>query len=273
MGCYHAQLLVLNPLFEGYDIFCHIPYLLNGAATLDVEGSQNILCLRTDSSLVGDVVGNSPHLFPVELLGIYEHAVIEVCLVDIEVHHARIWAANLCDVGIAEAAAHLCSTAPVLYLCLNTRVTTFYYTGNDSRALAGTIQVGNHLTNSAAGIEVAQPGGNIGLGIVGSQFLLQIHNDDGHVEIANGRQHIIRGTVGQHLENDKIDISCSELITGSHRLLLGGHHATIDNLNGVWQRLLERLILSLEVWYELWELWQVCLKGNAEYTYLCFGFY
>ena len=34
----HAQLLVLYPLLEGNDILRHIPNLLNGATTLNVEG-------------------------------------------------------------------------------------------------------------------------------------------------------------------------------------------------------------------------------------------
>ena len=73
---YHAQLLVLHPLLEGHHILRHVPYLLDGTATLDVEGSQDVLGLGTDGRLVGDVVGYGPHLLPVELLGIDEHAMV-----------------------------------------------------------------------------------------------------------------------------------------------------------------------------------------------------
>ena len=141
---------------------------------------------------------------------------IEVGLVDIEVHHARIRATNLCDVGIAEAATYLCSTTPVLNFSLNAWVTTLYDASDDSRALAGTIQVGHHFANGSAGIQLAQPCRNVGLGIVGSQLLLQVHDNDGNVEVANGRQHVIRCAVGQHLQDDEVNIGSTELVAGSH---------------------------------------------------------
>ena len=273
VGGDHTELLVLHPLLKGYDIFRHVPDLFDGAATLDVERVEDILCLRTDSVLIGDIVGNRPHLLPVELLRIDKHTVIEVGLVDIEIHHTRVGATDLGDIGVTETATHLSRTAPVLYLCLSRRIAALYNAGNHCRALAGTVQVGYHLTDSAAGIELTQPGGNVGLGIIGCQLLLQVHNHHRHVEVADGGQHIIRGAVGEHLQNDQIDICCTELITGCHRLLLTGDHTAIDDLDGIGQRLLERFILGLELGNELRELWQVCLQGNREYTYLCFGFY
>ena len=270
---YHTQLFVLDPLLEGNDILGHVPDLLDGAAALDVEGVEDVLCLGTDGSLVGDIVGNGPHLLPVELLGIDEHSVVEIGLVNIEVHHARIGTAYLGDIGIAEAAAHLGSTAPVLYLCLHLRVATLDNSRDDCRTLAGTIQVGHHLADGTTGIELAQPGGDVGLGIVGGQLFLYVDNHDGHVEVAHGRQHIIRSAIGQHLQDDQVYIGCTELVACCHRLLLGGHHAAVNNLDGVGQRLLEGCILSLKLGYELRELWQVCLQRNAEHTYSCFGFY
>ena len=198
---------------------------------------------------------------------------IEVGLVDVKVHHAWIRTTDLCDVGITETTTHLSSTTPILNLSLSTWVATFNHTSNDCRTLACTIQVGHHLTNGTAGIELAQPCGDVGLGIVGSQLLLQVHDDNGNVEVANGRQHIIRGAIGQHLEDDQVYISSAELVACSHRLLLGGYHATIDNLNGRGQRLLECLILCLKLRNELGELWQVSLQRYAEHAHLCFGFY
>ena len=273
MRSYHTQLFVLDPLLEGHDILGHIPDLLDGAAALDVEGVEDVLCLGTDGSLVGNIVGNGPHLLPVELLGIDEHSVVEIGLVNIEVHHAWIGTAYLGDIGIAETTTHLSSTTPILNLSLNTWVAALNHTCNHSRTLAGTIQVGHHLADGTTGIEFAQPGGNVGLGIVGSQLFLYVDNHDGHVQIAHGRQHIVRSAIGQHLQDDQVYIGCTELVACCHRLLLGGHHAAVNNLDGVGQRLLEGCILSLKLGYELRELWQVCLQRNTEHTYSCFGFY
>ena len=184
---------------------------------------------------------------------------VEVGFVNIEVHHPRIGTAYLGNVGIAETATHLGSTAPVLNLSLHLGVTTLDNTGNNGRALTGTIQVSHHLANGTTGVELTQPGGNIGLGIVGCQLLLHVDNDNGHIQVAHGRQHIIRGTIGQHLQDDEIHISSAELVTSCHRLFLGGYHASVYNFNGVRQRFLEGCILSFKLWYKLRELWQVCL--------------
>ena len=83
-------------------------------------------------------------------------------------------------------------------------------------ALAGTLQVGYHLTDGTACIEVTQPDGDIGVGIVGSQLLLKVHDHNGNVEVAYSGQHIIRGAIGQHLKDDKIDIGSAELVAGLH---------------------------------------------------------
>ena len=184
---YHTQFFVLHPLLEGNHILRHVPYLIDGTTTLDVEGVKNILSLGLDGCLVSDVIGNSPHLLPIELLGIDKHTVVEVSLINIEVHHAWIRASNLCDVGITETTTHLSSTAPVFNLSLYTRVTTLDNACNDSRTLASTIQISHHFTNGSASIELAQPGRDVSLRIVGSQFLLYIHNDYWHVEVTNGR--------------------------------------------------------------------------------------
>ena len=124
---YHAQFLIFHPLLEGYHIACHVPHLLYGATTLYLEGIEDILSLSLDSSLICDVICNGPHLLPVELLGIDIHAVIEVGLIDVEVHHAWIRTTYLSDVGITESTTHLSCTAPVFYLGLHARVTTLYH--------------------------------------------------------------------------------------------------------------------------------------------------
>ena len=186
VGSYHTQFLVFYPLFESNDVLGHIPYLFNRAATLNLEGVEDVLGLSFDGSLVGDVIGDSPHLLPVELLGIDEHTMVEVGLVDVEIHHARIRTADLGDVRIAETAAHLGSTAPVFDFSLYLWVATFDNAGNDGRALAGTVQVGYHFTDGTTGVELTKPCGDIGLGVVGRQFLLYVDDDDRYVKVAHG---------------------------------------------------------------------------------------
>ena len=257
MGSHKAQLFFLDPLLKGHYIASHIPYLFDGAI-LNIEGIQNILGLGTDSSLIVNIVGNGPHLFPVKLLGVEPHSMIKVGFVNIEIHHARIWTANLGQIGITEAAANLGCTAPVLQLCLNLRIPALNYAGNNSMTLAGTLQISYHLTYGTAGIKLTQPGRNICVGIVRSQLLLDVYQYNRHIQITNGWQHIVGSRIGQKLENNQIHISSPELVPCLHGLLLGGYHATIDNLHCIWQSLLEGLKLSLELWYQLWELWQIC---------------
>ena len=95
-----------------------------------------------------------PHLLPVELFGIEPHAVVEVGLVDIQIHHTRIRTADLRNVRVAETAAHLCRTAPVFYLVLHLGIITLQ-TGDDSMPLASTLQVGYHLAYGTTGIQLA----------------------------------------------------------------------------------------------------------------------
>ncbi len=109
---------------------------------------------------------------------------VEVRFVDIEVHHARIGASNLCNVGVAEASAHLCGAAPVFYLCLYQRVATLNDTRNHGMSLAGTFQVGNHFAYGTAGIQLTEPCGNVGLLVVGGFLLLYVHQYDGYIQVA-----------------------------------------------------------------------------------------
>ena len=101
VGGYESDLLILDPLLEGHNIASHIPDGLHRGAALDVEGVQDILRLGADGSLVGDVVSNGPHLFPVELLGVQLHPVVEVGFVDVQIHHAGVpWIVSLRTVSI-----------------------------------------------------------------------------------------------------------------------------------------------------------------------------
>lgn len=67
-----GDLLVLDPLLKGDDILCHLPDLFHRAAAFDIEGIQDILCLGTDGSFVGDVVGDG-HIFSQSNCLVYSH--------------------------------------------------------------------------------------------------------------------------------------------------------------------------------------------------------
>ena len=250
----HTEVLILHPLFEGHHILSHVPDFFNSTATLNLEGVEDILSLGTDSCLVSDVIGNRPHLFPVKLLGVDKHPVVEVGLIDIEVHHTRVGTSDLGNVGITESATYLCCTTPVLNLCLYLRITAFHHTSDHSMALASTLQVCHHLPHSTTGIELSEPRGDIGLLIVRCLFLLYIDQYHWYVQVTHSRQHIIRGTVGEQLQDDEVYVGSTELVTCSHRLFFRGHHPTIDNLYCIWQCLLKSFILSFKLWYELWKL-------------------
>ena len=273
VGGDETQFLVFHPLLEGNDIFRHVPYLLYGTATLDIKGVKDILCLCPDGSLIGDVIGNRPHLLPVKLFGVEPHTMIQVRLVNIQVHHTGIGTTDLCDVRITETTAYLCGTAPVLNLCLHLRVTTLYDTSDHCRALAGTVQVCDHLTDGATGIQLSQPDGDVRLLIIRSQFLLYVHDDYRYIEVTHCRQHIIRGAIGQHLQDDQVDISGTELITCHHRLLLGGHHTTVNHFHRIGDSLLKCLILCLKLRDKLRKLWQVCSQSDGEHAHPCFCLY
>ena len=142
---------------------------------------------------------------------------------------------------------------------LNGWVAAFHHASDDGMALAGTLEVGHHLAHGSAGIELAQPGGDVGIGIVGSLLLLDVHQHHGHVEVAHGGQHVVGGAIGEQLQDDEVDVGGAELVASGHRHFLGGHHASVDDLDGVGEGFLERLVLRLEFGNELWELRQVCL--------------
>ena len=169
-----TQLLVFHPLLERHYVFRHIPYFIYRAAAFNLERIEYILCLRADSRLVGHMVGDSPHLLPVELLGIEPHTVVEVRLVDIQVHHTGIGTTDLGDVRIAETAAHLCGAAPVFYLALYLGVFALQ-TGDDGMTLARTLQVGYHLAHCAAGVQFTQPCGCIRVLVVRRRQFLHVH--------------------------------------------------------------------------------------------------
>lgn len=76
-----------------------------------------------------------------------------VGFVNVQVHHTGVRAADLGKVGIAEAAAHLCSTAPIFNFSLHTGVTALDHAGDNGMALTGAFQVSNHFTNGTTGVQ------------------------------------------------------------------------------------------------------------------------
>lgn len=268
-----TDLLVLNPLLKGDDVLGHLLDRLVGdlGAALDVEGVENLGGLSVHGSLVIDVVGDSPHLLPIELLGVETQTVVEVGLVDVEVHHARIRTADLGDIGATQTTAHLGGTAPLLELLGHGRVAALDNTGHHGVTLAGTVKVGYDLTGSTAGVQIAQPRGDIGVGVVGLGLLLHVDHDDGHVQVAYDRQHVVARGIGEHLQDDQVDILGAELVARDLSLFLGGHHTAVDKLDGRRQRGLKVLVLLLKVGNELRELRKIGTEGDRKDANLGLG--
>jgi len=209
-----SNLLILHPLLKGNHILCHIPDLFNRTATLEVEGVQNVLCLSIYGCFIGDVISNRPHFLPVELLGVQEHPVVEIGFVNVQVHHAGVWTANLRQISIPEATAHLSGFAPVLNFCFGNKIATLHHSSDNSVALSCTFQISNHLADRTAGVQFTQPGSSVSIGVVRSLLLLQVHQNHWHIQIPDSGKHIVRGGISEELNNDQIHISGSEFIAG-----------------------------------------------------------
>ena len=273
MGGDEGDLLLLHPLLESHHILRHLPDLLHRAAALDVEGVQDALGLGPDGILVGDAVGDGPHLLPVELFGIQPHSVVEVGFVDVQVHHAGVGPSNLGQIGVPEAAAHLGSFTPVLDFLLGVGVASFHHAGDDGMALSRPLQIGHHLAHRPAGVELAQPGGGIGVGVIRGLLLLEVHQHHRHVQIPDGGQHIVGGGVGQQLQNHQVHVGGPELVPSGLSQLLGGNDAAVDELHAVRQLLFESRILAPELRDQRRELGQIGPQGNGEHAYPGSGFH
>ena len=189
---------------------------------------------------------------------------VEVGLVDVEVHHAGVGAADLRKVGVAQAAAHLGGTAPVLYLGGHLGVAPLHDAGDDGMALAGALEVGHHLAHGAARIADAQPLGRAGSIEVEAAHLLEVDQNDGHVEVADGGQHVVAGGIGEQLAEDEVDVGRAELVACRGSGLLGGAHAAVDDLDCAGQRGHEVGVLLLELGHELGELREVRAQRDGE---------
>ena len=264
-------MLLLDPLFKRDDVARHIPHFFDGAAALDVEGVQNILRLGADGGFVGDVIGDGPHLLPVELFGVQPHAVVEVGLVDVQVHHAGVGPADLREVQIAEAAAHLGGFAPVGKLGLDGRVAALHHAGDDGMALAGALKVGHHLAHGAAGVQFAQPFGGVGVGVVRRAQFLDVDQHHRHVQVAHGGQHVVAGGVGQQLQHDEVDVGGAELVARGLGLLFGGDDAAVHQLNTGGEHRFKVGVLALKLRHQAGELRQVRAQRDGEYAHAGLG--
>ena len=182
-------------------MLCHIQniFVICGSATLYFEGIDDVLCLRLNSFGIGNIICNSPHIFPVKLLGIQAHSVVKVGLIDIEIHHSGIRAADLGNIGLTETSADLSCLTPIFDLSCHLGVAAFYHAGDYSMSLACTLQVCHSLTYGTTGIQVTQPDGNIGIGIVRCQLLLHIDTYYRHVQIADCGKYIVRCRISKQL--------------------------------------------------------------------------
>ena len=138
-------------------------------------------------------------------------------------------------------------------------------------ALACAVEVGHDLAGGAAGVEVAEPGGDVGGGVVGLGLLLDVDDDHGDVEVTHGGQDVVARGVGEHLQDHEVDVRGAEEVARLLGRLLGGDHASVDELDGRGQGRLEVGVLLLEVGNELRELRQVGAERDGEDADLCLG--
>ena len=182
-------------------MLCHIQniFIICRCSAFYFKGINDVLRFCLDGGLVRDVICDCPHIFPVKLLGIQAHSVVKVGLIDIEIHHSGIRAADLGNIGLTETSADLSCLTPIFDLSCHLGVAAFYHAGDYRMSLACTLQVCHSLTYGTTGIQVTQPDGNIGIGIVRCQLLLHIDTYYRHVQIADRRKYIIRSRIGQEL--------------------------------------------------------------------------
>ena len=137
--------------------------------------------------------------------------------------------------------------------------------------LAGTVKVGHDLARSAAGVQIAQPRGDVGVGVVGLGLLLHVDYNDGHIQVAHDRQHIVARGIGEHLQDNQVDVLGADLVAGDLGLLLGGHHTAVDKLDSRGQRDLKVFVLLLKIGNELRELRKIGAEGDRENANLGLG--
>ena len=246
----HAEVLIFYPFFKCYNVFCHIPYFFDCAAIFDIECIKNILSFCADCFFICDIISDSPHFFPVKLFCVQEHSVVQVCLIDVKVHHTRIWSSDLSYVSITESSSDLSSFTPVFDLSLYSRISTFYDTCDNSMSLACSFKVSNSFTNSTAGISFTKPCSDICVIVIQCFQFLNVNQNNWHIQITDCRKHIVRCSISQHLKENDVYVSCTEFVSGFHRLLFCCYHSSVNDLYCIWKCLLECLILSFKLRYQ-----------------------
>ena len=196
---------------------------------------------------------------------------VEIGLVDVQVHHAGIGPADLGQVGVPEAPPHLGGPAPVGDLRVHRRVAALHHAGDDRVTFSGPLQIRHHFAHGAAGIQLSKPGGGVCILIIRRLFLLEVHQHHRHVQIPHRRQHIVGGGVGAKLQDHQIHVGGPKLVSGLHGLLLGGDDAPVDQLHRIGDALLELLILARELRHQRGKLGQVRPQGDGEHADPCFG--
>ena len=273
MGCHQSQLLVLYPLLKGHHVSGHLPDLFHRCAAFYVKGIQYILSLCPDGRLVVYIIGYGPDLFPVKLLCIQMHPVVEVGLVDIEIHHSRIGSSYLGDIRIPEAAAYLSRPAPFLDLLCYPGISSLDDSGYHGMSLAEALEIRHHLSHGSAGIGLSQPLCGARVIVIESLELLYIYEDNGYVQILDCRKHIIGGSIGKKLHEHQVHVSGPELVPCCLGLFLRCDKPAVDNLNGIREGCLEIGILFVKFRYKRGKLRQICAQSYRKYPDLCFCIY
>ena len=114
-------------------------------------------------------------------------------------------------------------------------------------SLAVSLQIGNHLAYSSAGIAFAKPGSDICVIVVKSFQFLNVYKNYRYIQILHCGKHIVGCSVGQKLKEYKVNVCRAEKISRCLGLFLGSDHSAVDNLYSIGKSLLERLILRLKL--------------------------
>ena len=198
------------------------------------------------------------------------HPSVQIGFVNIEIHHARIWPANLRNIRIAESSSGLCGKAPLLNLFLNIRISAFHHAGNHRMPLAEPLQIRHHFSHRSTGIPFSKPCCDIRMIVIQRLQLLKVHQHDRHIQIFDSRKHVVGSGIGQKLQKYQIHVRCPELIPCSLRLLLRGNHPSVDQFHRIRKRLLKRFILGLKFRHQRRKLRQIRPQRNRKYADFCF---
>ena len=186
MGCHHSKIFLFYPFFKCHNVFCHIPYRLNGSCfsvfvRCYIKCLKNIFRLCPDCILVCDMICDCPHFFPVKLFCIKSHAVIQIGFINIQIHHSRIRSSDLCDIGITESSSDLCCLTPLFYLRCHIVISTFHNTGDYCMSLSCSFKICNHLSDCSTCIQLAKPCWCICIGIIRCLTFLNIHKNNRYI--------------------------------------------------------------------------------------------